>query len=296
LRRTAADNVSDFWNEFLNAKEFLASARPTAVNLFSALNRQERRLLSIINDLKDDQQPAAFGKYRHIDLLLTALLEEAEKIRFEEEEASLAMGEYGLNLLKPGMSLLTHCNAGSLASVGYGTALSSIYLGHERGYGFKVFADETRPLLQGARLTTWELIKAGVDVTLICDNMASAAMKKGWVQAVLTGCDRMAANGDGANKIGTSALAILAKAYDIPFYMFMPTSTIDMSTESGDLIPIEQRDGDEISKLWFEKPVAPDGVKTWNPAFDITENKYITAIVTEKGVIYPPFYEGLLRQ
>ena len=313
LRQTAADNVPDFWKEFIEAKTLLASARPTAINLFTALDRQERRLLNTINDLSlglglrlntsdNDTQNSAkrsdvpyntSGSCPHIGLLLSALLDEAEKIRIEEEDASLRMGEYGLSLLKPGMGLLTHCNAGALASAGYGTALSPVYLGQERDYGFKVFADETRPLLQGARLTAWELMKAGIDVTLICDNMASAAMRKGWVQAVLTGCDRMAANGDGANKIGTSALAILAKAYNIPFYMFVPTSTIDIGTDSGDAIPIELREGDEICKLWFEKPVAPEGVKTWNPAFDVTKHEYISAIITEKGIIYPPFSSSI---
>lgn len=203
------------------------------------------------------------------------------------------MGEYGLSLLRPGMGILTHCNAGTIATAKYGTCLAPIYLGAERGFDFHVFADETRPLLQGARLTSWELSKAGIDVTLICDNMAATVMKKGWVDAVVTGCDRMAANGDGANKIGTSGVAILAKEYGIPFYMYVPTSTIDLNTASGEAIEIEERDGEEIYKMWYEKPMAPAGIKTYNPAFDVTEAKYITAVITEKGIVRPPYRENL---
>jgi methylthioribose-1-phosphate isomerase len=208
---------------------------------------------------------------------------------------TMAMGEHGLTLLEKGMGILTHCNAGTLATAMYGTCLAPIHLGQERGYDFKVYADETRPLLQGARLTSWELAKSGVDVTLICDNMASTVMKQGKVQAVVVGCDRMAANGDGANKIGTSGVAILAKEYGIPFYMYVPTSTIDLDTATGDDIVIEERDGREISEMWYEKPMAPEGVKTYNPAFDVTDHKYITAVVTEKGIVYPPYEENLRK-
>lgn len=223
------------------------------------------------------------------------LLKEADAIRAEDEQACLAMGENGLSLLKKGMGILTHCNAGTLATAKYGTCLSPIYLGKERGYGFRIFADETRPLLQGARLTAWELLKEGVDVTLICDNMASSVMKQGLVDAVVVGCDRMAANGDGANKIGTSGIAILAKEYGIPFYMFAPTSTIDLDTASGDNVVIEERDGGEIYKMWYKQPMAPEGIKTYNPAFDVTDHKYITAIVTEKGIVRPPYDENLRK-
>ena len=343
LRHSSADNITAFCGEFQDIKALLASARPTAVNLFRALDRQEQRLLNVIESMgyaipseyfnlspvykgPDSNQPTidsgnnvspgwlmdgehkknSFNKLcdsknkerdfrQDLGQILSGLLYEAEKIWKEEENASNAMGELGLSLLKPGMGILTHCNAGALATAGYGTALSPIYLGQERDYGFKIFAGETRPLLQGARLTAWELMKAGVDVTLICDNMASSVMSNGWIQAVLTGCDRMAANGDGANKIGTSALAILAKTYDIPFYMFVPTSTIDINIKSGDNIPIEIREGDEIRTLWYKKPMAPEVVKTWNPAFDVTKHEYITAVITEKGIIYPPFTEGIKR-
>ena len=264
-----------------SAKEYLAGARPTAVNLAWALNR--------MYDLYESERPNSVKDAKEL------LFAEAEAIRREDEAACYAMGEYGLSLLEPGMGILTHCNAGTIATAKYGTCLAPIYLGTERGYEFRVFADETRPLLQGARLTSWELSKSGIDVTLICDNMASSVMKKGWVDAVVTGCDRMAANGDGANKIGTSGVAILAKEYGIPFYMYVPTSTIDLATDSGSDIQIEERDGEEIYKMWYEKPMAPEGIKTYNPAFDVTEAKYITAVITEKGIVRPPYRENLAK-
>ena len=262
-------------------KKYLASSRPTAVNLFMALDRMEKCVLSL-----QDQQ---------VDTIKIKLQQEAEAIRAEDAAACRSIGEWGLSVLQPGMGLLTHCNAGHLAVSAYGTALAPVYLGQERGYHFKVYADETRPLLQGARLTAFELQKAGVDVTLICDNMASIVMKNGWIDAVVVGCDRMAANGDGANKIGTSGVAILAKEYGIPFYMFVPTSTIDMNTATGDDIHIEQRKGEEIYKMWYEKDMAPEGVKTYNPSFDVTDHKYITAVITEKGIVRPPYDVNLKK-
>ena len=201
--------------------------------------------------------------------------------------------EYGLSLLHEGDGVLTHCNAGPLATSRYGTAQGPFFLAAERGMRVKVFADETRPLLQGARLTSYELQRAGVDVTLICDNMASMVMKNGWVQACFVGCDRIAANGDFANKIGTSGVAILAKYYGIPVYTLGPTSTIDMSCPDGAHIPIELRDGDEIKSLWYEKPMALPEVKCFNPSFDVTDHSLLTGIVTEKGICYPPFTESL---
>ena len=279
-----AADATEFRNEFGRIKEMIGSSRPTAVNLFWALDRMEGCLNNEIDEM---------GEFFSKEMLTSRLLEEAEKIRMEDEEACRAMGEYGLSLLKPGMGILTHCNAGTIATGKYGTALAPLYLGKERGYDFRVFADETRPLLQGARLTAWELQKAEVDVTLICDNMASLVMKNGWIQAVVVGCDRMAANGDGANKIGTSGVAILAKEYGIPFYMFVPTSTIDLTTKTGADIVIEERDGKEIGELWYEKPMAPAGVKTYNPAFDVTDARYITAVITEKGIVRPPYSENL---
>ncbi len=281
VRDLETEGYDDFYRKFMDVKNYLASSRPTAVNLFWALDRMER---CVINN-----------KGRSVGELKQALLEEAEKIRLEDEQACRSMGEFGLSLLKPGMGILTHCNAGTIATAKYGTCLAPLYLGHEKGYGFKVFADETRPLLQGARLTAWELSISGIDTTLICDNMASIVMKNGWVDAVVVGCDRMAANGDGANKIGTSGVAILAHEYGIPFYMFVPTSTIDRNTKTGEDIHIELRNGEEIYKLWYEKDMAPEGIKTYNPAFDVTPAKYITAVVTEKGILYPPYEESMKR-
>lgn len=272
-------DMAGFMDRLRSSAAYLESARPTAVNLSWAL----KRMVSAV----EGENGLTVEKARDI------LRDEAARIHDEDVAACKAMGEYGLSLLKPGMGILTHCNAGTIATAKYGTCLAPIYLGHERGYGFKVFADETRPLLQGARLTSWELNKAGVDVTLICDNMASSVMKKGWIDAVVVGCDRMAANGDGANKIGTSGVAILAKEYGIPFYMFVPTSTIDMDTPTGDDINIELRRGDEIYKMWYKEPMAPEGIKTYNPAFDVTDSKYITAVITEKGIVRPPYRENL---
>lgn len=290
VRDLQSESFQAFAEEFHHIKEYIATARPTAVNLFWALERMEKKLLSMEEGLCFEpswRQELAYIKEE--------LLKEAHTICREDEEACLAMGEYGLSLLKKDMGILTHCNAGTLATAKYGTCLAPIYLGQERGYGFHVFSDETRPLLQGARLTCWELSREGIDVTLICDNMASSVMKKGWIDAVLVGCDRMAANGDGANKIGTSGVAILAKEYGIPFYMFAPCSTIDLHTPSGADIHIEERSGEEVSAMWYEKPMAPANIKTYNPAFDVTDHSYITAIITEKGIVYPPFEENLKK-
>lgn len=267
--------------------EYINSSRPTAVNLSWAV----RRMLSLVGSL--DPEKSGDSGDENWDDKLAAIKEkmrlEAVKIKEEDEEACRMIGEYGLRLLSPGMGILTHCNAGALATSKYGTCLAPIHLGQEKGYDFHVFCDETRPLLQGARLTAWELMKSGVDTTLICDNMAATVMKKGWIDAVVVGCDRMAANGDGANKIGTSGVAILAKEFNIPFYMFVPTSTIDLDTKTGDDIRIEERDGDEIYRMWYKKDMAPAGVKTFNPAFDVTDHENITAVVTEKGIVRPPF-------
>ena len=200
-----------------------------------------------------------------------------------------SIGEYGLSLVKPGDGILTHCNAGQLATSKYGTATAPIYLGQEKGYHFRVFADETRPLLQGARLTAYELSASGVDVTLICDNMSAMVMKNGWVNAVFVGCDRVAANGDTANKIGTSLVAVAAKRYNIPFYVCAPTSTIDLNTETGSHIRIEERPAEEVTQMWYKERMAPEGVKVYNPAFDVTDHDLITAIVTEYGIAKAPF-------
>lgn len=261
------------------AKEYLASSRPTAVNLFWALDRMQAVIHSMSSATPTE--------------ILAALKDESVAIKQEDEQVCRSLGEFGLTLLEPGMGLITHCNAGTLATARFGTATAPMYFGHERGYNFKVFADETRPLNQGGRLTTFELQAAGIDVTLICDNMASITMKNGWVNAALVGCDRVAANGDAANKIGTSGLAILAKHYGIPFYVFAPTSTIDLTCPTGDEIHIELRKPEEITEKWYAKRMAPADVKIYNPAFDVTDHTLITAIITENGIVYPPFEENL---
>lgn len=271
----SAEEEDAFFEQLTEAKEYLQAARPTAVNLKWALDRMFR--------FAQSKKGAGVGE------IVRLMREEAERIRDEDIEVCRKIGEHGLTVLKEGQGILTHCNAGHLACVRYGTATAPIYLGSEKGYNFRVFADETRPLLQGARLTSFELAKAGIDVTLICDNMASSVMQKGWIDAVITGCDRVAANGDAANKIGTSGAAILAKYYDIPFYIAAPTSTIDFDTPTGADIVIEERSGDEIKKMWYSEPMAIDEVKTYNPSFDVTDASLITGIITEYGILYPPY-------
>lgn len=278
-RQIQAVSYNEFYAEFRRVKEYLAGARPTAVNLVVALNRMEKVVLENASET--------------VPRLVQLLHDEAQAIREEDAAACRRIGEHCLSLLRPGMGILTHCNAGHLAVSEYGTALAPIYLGEERGYGFKVFADETRPLLQGARLTAYELHQAGVDVTLICDNMASSVMQKGWVQAVVVGCDRVAMNGDVANKIGTSGVAILAHHYGIPFYVLGPTSTVDKQCPDGKSIVIEERSPDEVSEMWYAHRMAPKDIHIYNPAFDVTPHELITAIITEKGIAYPPFEESL---
>ena len=225
--------------------------------------------------------------------ILELLGRECRAIHEEDIAMCKAISRYGLRLLKDEDGILTHCNAGPLATSRYGTALGPLILGKELGMNFHVYADETRPLLQGARLTSYELNKAGIDVTLICDNMASMVMKNGWVQACFVGCDRVAANGDTANKIGTSGVAILAKYYGIPFYVLGPTSTIDLSCKTGADIKIEERSPDEIKKMFYKEPMAPEEVKCFNPAFDVTDHTLIAGIVTEKGICRAPYEESL---
>lgn len=278
-KKSAAQTYDELFIDFKKVKDYLATSRPTAVNLFWALNRMESRFL------KEAGKSVAEVK--------AALKAESELIRAEDEKVCESIGQYALSLLEPGWGILTHCNAGTIATAKYGTALAPIYLGQEKGYDFKVYADETRPLLQGARLTAWELQEAGVDVTLICDNMASIVMKEGKIQAVLVGCDRVATNGDSANKIGTSGVAILAKHYNIPFYVCAPLSTVDLECETGEDIHIELRPPEEITSKWYEKAMAPEDVKTYNPAFDVTDHELITGIITENGIAYAPYHESL---
>ena len=276
-----AETFEEFYPLFKKASEYLNSSRPTAVNLSWALNRMDK----LVCDNKD----------KSVSEIVDLMGEEAVKIQEEDITMCKAISEYGLSLLKDGDGVLTHCNAGPLATSRYGTAIGPMLMAKEKGMNVKVFADETRPLLQGARLTSYELQKAGVDVTLICDNMASMVMKNGWVQACFVGCDRIAANGDFANKIGTSGVAILAKHYGIPVYTLGPSSTIDLDCPNGDAIEIELRDPSEIRSKFYEKPMALEEVKCFNPAFDVTDHTLLSGIVTEKGIIYPPFSENLAK-
>lgn len=276
------DDFDEFYKQFCTYKEYLDSSRPTAVNLSWALNRMEQTLLKA---------------YRTEHCSVAELKERLhrESVAIQEEDIAIcrAIGEHGLSLVQKGDGILTHCNAGKLAASRYGTATAPIYLGHERGYDFHVYADETRPLLQGARLTAFELQSAGIDVTLLCDNMSGMIMKQGKIQAVFVGCDRVAANGDTANKIGTSVVATVAKHYGVPFYVCAPTSTIDWNTPTGADIVIEERCAEEVTEMWYQTRMAPQGVKVFNPAFDVTDAELITGIVTEYGVARYPYTESL---
>ncbi|SET70664.1 S-methyl-5-thioribose-1-phosphate isomerase [Lacrimispora sphenoides] len=278
-REIKADGFEDFYTEFQKAKDYLDSARPTAVNLSWALKRMEQVVLK--------------NKEKTVPEIVEILHKEAIEIREEDIWVCKMIGEYGLSLVKPGDGLLTHCNAGQLATVKYGTATAPMYLGHEKGYNFRIFSDETRPLLQGARLTSFELKESGLDVTVICDNMSATVMRNGWVDAVFVGCDRVAANGDTANKIGTSMVALAAKRYGVPMYICAPTSTIDMNTLTGKEIHIEERPAEEVVEMWYKKRMAPEGVKVFNPAFDVTDNDLIAGIVTEYGIARAPYTESL---
>ena len=253
-------------------KAYLDSCRPTAVNLSYATSR----MLKAYKDGKN-------------------LFDEATAIHNEDIEMCRKISEYGLSLLHDGDGVLTHCNAGELATSKYGTGLGPLILGAEKGYNFHAYVDETRPLLQGARLTSYELEKAGIDTTLICDNMASLVMKQGKINAVLVGTDRIAANGDIANKIGTSGVAILAKYYGIPFYVLGPYSTIDYKCKTGNDIVVEEREQSEIKEMWYKKPMALPETKCYNPAFDVTDNSLITAIITDRGILRAPYRESLER-
>lgn len=253
-------------------KDYLDSCRPTAVNLSYATSR----MLKAYYNGKD-------------------LLKEAISIHNEDIEMCKKISEYGLSLLNDGDGILTHCNAGELATSKYGTGLGPLILGKEKGYNFHAFVDETRPLLQGARLTSFELEKAGIDTTLICDNMASLVMKQGKINAVLVGADRIASNGDTANKIGTSGAAILANYYHIPFYVLAPYSTIDYNCKTGNDIIIEEREQSEIKDMWYKKSMALPETKCYNPAFDVTDNSLITAIITDRGILRKPYSESLER-
>ncbi len=279
-----ASDFDSFYKEFKADKDYLASSRPTAVNLFWALNRMD--------------QKALFEKDKPLDQIKEDLFVEADKIREEDVQISRNIGEIGYRILKDlkkdgqPVGIMTHCNAGTLATAKYGTATAPMYIALEHGWAgtdMHVYCDETRPLLQGARLTSFELHNAGITTTLQCDNMASILMKSGKIQVVFVGCDRVAKNGDAANKIGTSGVAILAHYYGIPFYVCAPSSTIDMATPTGDQIPIEMRDKDEVTEMWYKERMAPEGIDVFSPAFDVTDHSLITGIITEKGMCHAPY-------
>jgi methylthioribose-1-phosphate isomerase len=264
----------------LKAAEYLATSRPTAVNLFWALDRMKRT--------------AHTCRARGGRAMKEALLAEAKAIRDEDAAMCRAIGDHGQHLVKEGCGILTHCNAGSLATAEYGTALAPLYRAHELGRRFRVYADETRPLLQGSRLTAWELQQAGIDVTLICDNMAAVVMRQGKVDLVIVGADRIASSGDTANKIGTYGVAVLAEHHDVPFYVAAPSSTFDLTIASGDEIPIEERGSEEVTK-GFGRQTAPTGAKVYCPAFDVTPADLIAGIITERGLIQPVSRESIAR-
>lgn len=288
LTRYRAHTVDDLEKEFIRVKKYLYISRPTAVNLMWALDRMERCFYQTKAHLEGDGNA--------VETIKNALVSEARAIKAEDVKMCQAISENGFKLLTPGCGILTHCNAGHLAVSRFGTALGPVYIAQQMGFTPKVFVDETRPLLQGARLTAYELSKAGVNTTLICDNMAATVMKQGKIDFVLVGCDRIATNGDVANKIGTSALAILAKYYGIPFYVLGPTSTIDFTCKSGSEIVIEERPAYEITEMHYSKTVAPKGINVFNPAFDVTPADLITGIVTEQGIFKPSELKSLIGE
>src|SRR5690348_8780050 len=280
MRRSTATGTKQFATEFQKLCDLLAATRPTAVNLFWAIERMKKTFAG-----------AAQGGCS-VDEIKQRLEAEARTIHDEDVQSCRAMGAYGATLVPSGARILTHCNAGALATAGYGTALGVIRAAAEQGKQVAVLADETRPFLQGARLTAWELVKDGIDTTVITDNMAAAMMGTGNVDLVVVGADRIAANGDVANKIGTYGVAVLAKEHDIPFYVAAPLSTIDLKTPDGSKIPIEERNDREVTHIGPNR-LTPEGARIRNPAFDVTPAKYITAIITERGVARAPFHESL---
>lgn len=273
-------DINEFRGRLTEVCEYLATSRPTAVNLFWALNRMKQ----VGNSMPESSAEA----------IRNALIAEARNIHEEDRDMCHAIGRHGAGLLSDVSGVLTHCNAGGLATAEYGTALSVFFTAQDQGHDLHIYVDETRPLLQGARLTAWELMQRGIKSTLICDSMAAQVMREGRVQAVVTGADRIAANGDSANKIGTYSLAVLAKAHKIPFYIAAPSSTFDLELETGEEIPIEERNSQEITH-GFGKQTAPEGVEVYNPAFDVTPAEYIEAIITEKGIAHPVTRESIAK-
>ncbi len=281
IKDSKAKDFSAFSKELDKVIKLLAGSRPTAVNLFWGLEKMRAVVLN--------------NQDKSIEQIKALCFKQAQDIIEADRSSCRKIGEFGAELFKKNDTILTVCNAGILATIDYGTALGVIYKAEEQGKNLKVYACETRPLLQGARLTTWELKKNGIDVTLICDNMAATLMAQGKINRVIAGAGRIAANGDTANKIGTYSLAVLSKYHNIPFYIAAPVSTFDLSIKSGKDIPIEQRDEKEIKSLFFNKPIALKEVKVYNPAFDVTPNELITAIITEKGVIKAPHEKNIKK-
>jgi len=281
LQSADVNNDRDFFAQLEKVSSYLAQSRPTAVNLFWALERMNSKA----NQLRDKQSCSE---------IRSALLAEAQEIHAEDRATCHAIGRNGAELLADGAGVLTHCNAGGLATAEYGTALSVFFTAQDLGKRLHIYVDETRPLLQGSRLTAWELVQRGIDATLICDSTAAQVMREGRVQAVITGADRIAANGDAANKIGTYSVAVLAAAHDIPFYVAAPASTFDLSIDSGDQIPIEQRASEEITH-GFGRQTAPAEIQVYNPAFDVTPARYLRAIITERGIIEPVNREKVVK-
>jgi methylthioribose-1-phosphate isomerase len=280
----AQSTLQQALDAIVKACEYLALARPTAVNLFWALNRVKRSAEEFITS----QTNANLRRLREI------ILNEANAIYQEDVDMCRRIGQNGERFIKDGFSVLTHCNAGALATAGQGTALSVLFEAHKKGKKFKVYVDETRPLLQGARLTTWELKQAGIEMVLICDNMAGWLMKQDKINVVITGADRITANGDAANKVGTYSLSILARQHGIPFYIAAPSSTFDLSIKSGAEIPIEQRVSEEVTSF-AGRQIASEGIGVYNPAFDVVDAKNITAIITDKGIIEKPDKESIRK-
>lgn len=280
VQKSRAENVAELKRDFDHGCELVRETRPTAVNLFWAIRRMQDKFESL--------------RIRPLALIKQALIEEARRMHAEDIAANQAMGRLGATLMPASGGVLTHCNAGALATCGYGTALGVIRAAIEQGKKIHVYADETRPFLQGSRLTAWELMKDGIPTTVISDNMAGAMMKQGRIGAVVVGADRIAANGDVANKIGTYTVAVLAKEHNIPFYVAAPFSTVDLHTPDGSKIPIEQRNPSEVTHL-AGKSIAPEGVHVENPAFDVTPSEYVTAIVTERGIARAPYAESLAK-
>ena len=280
VKNSKAETTGDLKKEFDEICRILGETRPTAVNLFWAIRRMQEKFELL--------------RVRPVPQIQQALIEEARRMHAEDIAANQAMGRHGATLMPASGGVLTHCNAGALATAGYGTALGVIRAAVEQGKQIHVYADETRPFLQGARLTAWELIKDGIPTTVISDNMAGTMMKQGKIGAIVVGADRIAANGDVANKVGTYSVAILAKEHGIPFYVAAPISTVDLATADGSGIPIEQRNTKEVSHI-AGKQMVPDGVSIENPAFDVTPAKYVTAIITERGVARAPYGESLRR-